>query len=425
MRFYNAGILICAFFAVGKKKDPQRWTKGEYTGIIEDIQDDSGWSKAPPAKTSENWEDTTEDWGCETTSWEEKPSGDERVIVDKTDQDSWPTVGGKGRNRDENSGNIDPISEKESMSTFGDSLDAVIDGMEAAEEAAGAGLMNSGKWSDENSGKNTDNSCSSDLSQNLDKSQTWSKSPGKDSKAKGNTESSSENLSNSWEESASGWSEGKSDMKQNTSGCDEGTSSLNQSTSALKQNTSGWGDGASGLKQNTSGWTESAAGLKQNTSGLNQSNSGLKQNSSAWSEGASSLKQNTSVLNQSTSGLKQNNSGWLEQPEVSDQWKAIGNSGNKPEPAPSEETGWGESSAMKRNSGSQWGTSWHGLSLTGTEIWDQSSTDEKGTGDKGSDWTSEDKKGNTDTGWDSIGQPEDAQDNWNSWSTAGSKRNKV
>jgi hypothetical protein len=326
---------------VGKKKDPQRWTKGEYTGIIEDVQDDSGWSKAPPAKTSENWEETTDDWGGEGSSWDEKPIGDERVIVDKTDQDSWPTVGVKANSREEISGNIDTVSEKESMSTFGDSLDAVIDGMEAAEEAAGAGL-NSGKWNSENSEKDSGIGSSSNSSQDFDKGQTWSKTPGKDLKSKGNTENSSDSLSNSWEESASGW---------------------------------------------------------------NEASSGSKQTASV---------------------LKQNTSGWQEQPEVSDKWKAVGNPGSRTESAPNDETGWGESSANKQNSGSNWGAAWsaQGLSLTGTEIWDQSSAD--GTGDKGSDWTSEDSKGNTETGWDSVGQSGDDNGNeWNSWSTAGSKRNKV
>ncbi len=331
------------FSLVGKKKDPQRWVKGEYTGIIKDVQDDSGWSEAPPAKTSENWEETTEDWGCEGTTWDEKPIGDERVIVDKTDQDSWPTVGVKGNSREEISGNIDAVSEKENMSTFGDSLDAVIDGMEAAEEAAGAGLLNSGKWNSESSGKDSGIGSSSNSSQDFDKGQTWSKTPGKDVKLKGNTENGSDSLSNSWEESAPGWNEG-----------------------------------ASGLKQ-------------------------------------------TSAV------LKQNTSGWQEQPEVSDRWKAVGNPGSKTEPPPNEETGWGESSPNKRNSGNNWGASWsaQGLSLTGTEIWDQSSAD--ATGDKGSDWTSEDCKGNIDTGWDSVGQAggDDGDGEWNSWSTAGSKRNRV
>ena len=345
--------MIFAFLPVGKKKDPQRWTKGEYTGIIEDVQDDSGWSKAPPAKTSENWEDTTDEWGCEGTSWDEKPTGDERVIVDKTDQDSWPTVGVKTNH--EISGNIDAVSEKENMCTFGDSLDAVIEGMEAAEEAAVA--VNSGKWNQESSGKDNSIGTSSNLAQELDKGQTWSKMPGKDVKViKGNTENSSESLSNSWEESASGWKEG----------------------------TSGWNEGTSGLKQTAS------------------------------------------VLKQTASVVKQNTSGWQEQPEVSDKWKAVGNpgSGNKTEPAPNEETGWGDNSTNKRNSGNNWGGSWsaQGLSLTGTEIWDQSSAD--ATGDKGSDWTSEDSRGNTDTGWDSAGGGDDDGD-WNSWSTAGPKRNKV
>ena len=336
--------------AVGKKKDPQRWTKGEYTGIIEDVQDDSGWSKAPPAKTSESWEDTTEDWGCEGTSWDEKPSGDERVIVDKTDQASWPTVGGRGKNTSETPGNMEEVSGKEGMSTFGDSLDAVIDGMEAAEEAAGGELINSTKWNTESSGKDTNTENSSNLTQ-FDKGQAWSKTPGKDVKLKEIVDYNSENLSFSWDESTSGWNE--------------------------------------------------------TTSGSKQTSSGLKQN---------------------TSGLKQNTSGCQEQPEISDKWKAVGNPGNKTEPAADEETGWGESSGKKRNSGSNWGTPWsaQGLSLTGTEIWDQSSADTKGTGDKGSDWTSDDSKGNTDTAWVSVEQSggDEGQD-WDSWSTAGSKRNKV
>ena len=327
---------------VGKKNDPKRWTKGEYTGIIQDVEDDSGWSKAPPAKTSENWEETTEDWGCEGTSWDEKPVGDERLIVDKTDQDSWPSVGVKDNSREEISGNVDAVSEKESMSTFGDSLDAVIDGMEAAEEAAGAGLLNSGKWNPESSEKDSGVGSSSNSSQDFDKGQTWSKTPGKDVKLKGNTENSSDSLSNSWEESASGWNEVSSGSKQ------------------------------------------------------------------------------------TTSALKQNNSGWQEQPEVSDKWKAVGNPGNKTETSPNEDTGWGESSANKRNSGNNWGASWsaQGLSLTGTEIWDQSSAG--AAEDKGSDWTSEDSKGNTETGWDPVGQAcDDNGNDWQSWSTAGSKRNKV
>ena len=332
---------------MGKKKDPQRWTKGEYTGIIEDIQDDSGWSKAPPAKTTENWDVSTEDW----TSTDEKPTGDERLIVDKTDQDSWPTVGGRGKNREEISGNIDAVSEKDSLSTFGDSLDAVIDNMEAADEVAGAGLLNSGKWDQDSSGKDSNVANSSNLIQDLDKAETWSKIPGKDVKLKGNSENSSDSLSNSWEESASGW------------------------------------------KDNASGWNDSA-----------------------------------SALNQTTSGLKQNTSGWQEQSEVSDQWKTVGNTGNMSELAQTEETGWGESSGSKRNSGNGWGGSWsaQGLSLTGTEIWDQSSADTKGNGEKGSDWTSEDSKGNSDTGWNTVGQSgDDVDQDWNSWSTAGSKRNKV
>lgn len=286
--------------------------------------------------------------------------------MDKTDQDSWPTVGGKGKNKDEILGNVDTVSEKENwsekVSTFGDSLDAVIDGMEAAEEAAGTGLLNSGKWS-LSSSQNSEKDSNGSLSQDSDtKSQTWSKTPGKDLKLKGNSKTdNSENLSNSCEEAASGWNENISKK-----------------------------EGTSGLKQNTSG-------LKQNTS-----------------------------------DLKQNTSGWQEQSEVGDKWKTVGNPGSKNETTPSEETGWGESSATKRNSGSNWASSsWsaQGLSLTGTEIWDQSSNDENG-GDKGSDWlkTSEDTKDNTDKGWDALGQSggsEDGMDNWSSWSTAGSKRNKV
>ena len=277
--------------------------------------------------------------------------------MDKTDQDSWPTVGDKGKSKEEILGNIDAVSEKENwgekVSTFGDSLDAVIDGMDAIEleEAAGTGLLNSGKLSQsnsDNSEKDVNVNCN-DLAQNFDtQTQTWSKTPGKDGKLKDN----SENLSNSWDESASGW---------------------NENISGKRETTSGWNEGASALTQNASGWES--------------------------------------------------------QPEVSDKWKAVGKPGNKTETAPNEETGWGESAANKRNSGSNWGSSWsaQGLSLTGTEIWDQS--DEKGTGDKGSDWlqNSGDSKGNPDTGWDTVGQAggDDGQDNWNSWSTAGSKRNKV
>ena len=330
--FFPFLLILSCLFVVGKKKDPQRWTKGEYTGIIEDVQDDSGWSKAPPAKSSGSWEDTTEDWGCEGTSWDEKPTGDERVIVDKTDQDSWPTVGGKGKNTSDSPENVDEVPGKECMGTFGDSLDAVIDGMEAAEEAAGGGL-NSAKWDTESSRKDTSTENSSNLKQ-FDKGQAWSKTPGKDVKLK-EIDYNSENLSYSWDESSS---------------------------------------------------------------------------------------------KQTSSSLKQTAPGCQEQPETSDKWKAVGNPGNKTETAPDEETGWGESSGKKRNSGSNWGTPWsaQGLSLTGTEIWDQSSADAKETGDKGSDWSSEDSKGNADTSWVTVEQSggDDGQD-WDSWSTAGSKRNKV
>lgn len=338
---------------MGKKKDPQRWTKGEYTGIIEDIQDDSGWSKAPPAKTSEDWDDTTEDWGCEGTPWDEKPNGDERVIVDKTDKDSWPTVGVKATNGEEISANVENVLEKENMCTFGDSLDAVIDGMEAAEEAAGTDLLNSGQWTQQTSSKDIKVNNSSNFSKELETTQTWSKVPGKEVKLKGNTENTSDSASNTLDDT--------------------------------------W-------KECTSVWDESASG---------------------WNESASTLKQTTSVSKQDTSG-------WQKQPVASGKWNAVGNTGIKTELTPKEETGWGESSANKRNGGDNWGASWsaQGLSLTGTEIWDQSSAD--GSAGKGSDWTSEDSTNKTETGWESVGQHgDDEGDDWNSWSTAGSKRNKV
>lgn len=330
---------------VGKKKDPNRWTKGEYTGIIEDSPDDLGWSKAPPAKT-QNWVDTTgspSDWGAEGASWGEKAVNEERVIVDKTDQDSWPTVGGRGKGDTEQAvpGNIDTHSGKENWSsditTFGDCLDAVIDGMEAAEEAAGS--WDSAKWSgSEGSLKDNGSNNSGDTKDLLDtkvnSQQSWSKTPGKCVKLKGSTTNS---------------------KTENTS--DTLSSALDEANSACKESGS-----------------------------------------------------------------------------VDDEWKTVGKSSTKgtkndPSPGPSEESGWGESSVGNRNSGSNWSASWssQGLSLTGTEIWDQGTGEEKKNlnNDKGGDWleNSSDSKCSGDSGWDDVG--DDGGDGWNRWTTASSKRNKV
>lgn len=265
------------------------------------------------------------------------------MIVDKEDQDAWPTVGGMGKEKDTEqviSANNDTNSGKDNwnceVTTFGDSLDAAIDGMDAAEEAAGCGSWDSAKWSgsegsqkDSNTGSNNSvEGKDSDIKGNSQ--QTWSKTPGKGVKLKGNnnnqTEETSDSLSNSLDEANSDWK----------------------------------GPAAN----------------------------------------------------------------------VDDEWKTVGKSsskGTKNESSP-EETGWGESSVGNRNSGSNWSASWssQGLSLTGTEIWDQgSNNDDKKNNlnnDKGSDWSenSAESKSTGDSGWEG-----DGGEGWNRWTTASSKRNKV
>ncbi|XP_046855350.1 trinucleotide repeat-containing gene 6C protein-like isoform X3 [Xenia sp. Carnegie-2017] len=313
---------------VGKKKDQERWTKGDYTGIIEDVQDDAGWSNAPPAVSTEDWDDTSEDWGYEVTSLEDKPADDERVIVDKTDQDSWPSVQGK----DEKEGFVS--DEKENKSTFGDTLDAVIDGLEAAE-------MNfNGKWNKDGA---TDNiKSSNDFMNEVVDVDSMSKVHGKDLRQI--VERSSEN--------------------------------------PLQNPSSGWKD--SNLKKTS-----------------DTTSSDLQQNPSVW-------KTKTYV-------------DWPDKPEVGDNWK--GYSGGKSELP--EETGWGESNVNKSVNNKNWNASLsaQGLSITGTEIWDQASADTKGSGDTGNDWTAQDKSGNEDSRWDSVRQYENS--NWGtSLSSAGSMRNK-
>lgn len=305
----------------------------------------------------QNWVDTTgspSDWGAEGISWGEKAVSEERVIVDKTDQDSWPTVGGKGKNKGTTeqaiSGNTDTTSGKENwgeyVSTFGDSLDAVIDGMEAAEEAAGSGSWDSAKWNqsapegsvkDSNVDSNSNDSLTQELSTKGNSPQTWSKTPGKGIKLKSGdnkAENSSDSLSSSWEENSSSWKESRG---------------------------------------------------------------------------------------------------------VDDEWKTVGKLGNKgtknePSPGNSEESGWGESPAVKRNSGSNWNSSWssQGLSITGTEIWDQGNNEDKKNSneDKGTDWleNSGDSRGSNESEWEDVGQlvpGNDDGDGWDGWTTTSSRRNKV
>ena len=287
------------------------------------------------------------DWGAEATSWGEKSVNEERVIVDKTDQDSWPTVGGRGKGNTEQAvpGNIDTHSRKENwrsdVTTFGDSLDAAIDGMEAAEEAAGS--WDSAKWSgSEGSLKDSGSNNSGDTKDLLDtkgnSQQSWSKTPGKGVKLKGST--------------ANNKTENSSDSL--------------------------------------------------------------------------------------SSSLDEGNSGGKESGSFDDEWKTVGKSSTKgtkndpsPGPSPSEETGWGESSVGNRNSGSNWSASWssQGLSLTGTEIWDEGNGEDKKNlnNDKGSDWleNSGDSKSAGDGGWEDVGGDDGGGDGWNRWTMASSKRNKV
>ena len=92
--------LLNLSFIVGKKKDPNRFASKEYADIIEPM-DDAGWAQAAPGKGTgwanslDTWEDADK-WGSEDRQWGNKEGTWDKLIVDESDKETWPTVGSKG-----------------------------------------------------------------------------------------------------------------------------------------------------------------------------------------------------------------------------------------------------------------------------------------------------------------------------------------
>ncbi|XP_032234471.2 trinucleotide repeat-containing gene 6A protein isoform X1 [Nematostella vectensis] len=384
---------------VGKKKDPNRFASKEYADLVDEV-DDAGWNKGSQCKgsgwegTSEDWEENiAEKWGADR-QWGSKEGSSNQLVVDRTDGDSWPTVGSKSAIGDKPNSSLENSNSKNSSETV-------------PVGTIGSKPPSSNWNSNRNSGglplsENWDTTCDESIDRALDATESkGSVGPGGVNWVGMGTgglggiigtplgwEPSKENRDIDKTASKSGWC----GEQNSTVDSWNKTPGKGPKTQVFGGSAPTWGGTPA---DSSSAWVE--------TSGTETN----KPNSSGWNSKVSS-------------GLSQGNSSSMASVDSTD---------NKPtdnKPAPS---GWGEA-------GPSWAVP---ASVTGTACWDTATTtspkkpldskDSKLSHDKVSGWletsvtsTSVTADWNGDSNADQEDYYEEA---WDGWTTASSKRNKA